>query len=436
MPENYTVHHSNQINGTIFVPGDKSISHRSLILLSISEGIGKISGLLESDDCIATLNIFKLLGINIIKNTDNTYEVHGKGLNGLSKPDSDLNCGNSGTSMRLLSGLLAGQKFPCCLIGDESLSKRPMERISLPLSMMGVDIKLSGNNTAPIKISPVSKISSIEYKMPIDSAQIKSSIILASLYANNKVKIIENIATRDHTENMINYLGGKIINNNNQIIVHPGNKLISRDIDVPGDISSAMFIIVGCLISNNSKVIIRNVGLNVLRTGGIEILKLMGAKIDISNIKNYGPEKVGDITVISSKLNGIIIPKKYIASAIDEFPVLFIAAANATGKTVLKDAEELKYKESDRLSVMSKALLECKIKNNLYDDGIEIQGGKILGGVINSGGDHRIAMSFAIAGLVAKNPITILNTENVSTSFPEFFDLIKSMGLNIEREKI
>ena len=436
MPENYTVHHSNQINGTIFVPGDKSISHRSLILLSISEGIGKISGLLESDDCIATLNIFKLLGINIIKNTDNTYEVHGKGLNGLSKPDSDLNCGNSGTSMRLLSGLLASQKFPCRLIGDESLSKRPMERISLPLSMMGADIKLSGNNTAPIKISPVSKISSIEYKMPIDSAQIKSSIILASLYANNKVKIIENIATRDHTENMINYLGGKIINNNNQIIVHPGNKLISRDIDVPGDISSAMFIIVGCLISNNSKVIIRNVGLNVLRTGGIEILKLMGAKIDISNIKNYGPEKVGDITVISSKLNGIIIPKKYIASAIDEFPVLFIAAANATGKTVLKDAEELKYKESDRLSVMSKALLECKIKNNLYDDGIEIQGGKILGGVINSGGDHRIAMSFAIAGLVAKNPITILNTENVSTSFPEFFDLIKSMGLNIEREKI
>ena len=436
MPENYTVHHSNQINGTIFVPGDKSISHRSLILLSISEGIGKISGLLESDDCIATLNIFKLLGINIIKNTDNTYEVHGKGLNGLSKPDSDLNCGNSGTSMRLLSGLLASQKFPCRLIGDESLSKRPMERISLPLSMMGVDIKLSGNNTAPIKISPVSKISSIEYKMPIDSAQIKSSIILASLYANNKVKIIENIATRDHTENMINYLGGKIVNNNNQIIVHPGNKLISRDIDVPGDISSAMFIIVGCLISNNSKVIIRNVGLNVLRTGGIEILKLMGAKIDISNIKNYGPEKVGDITVISSKLNGIIIPKKYIASAIDEFPVLFIAAANATGKTVLKDAEELKYKESDRLSVMSKALLECKIKNNLYDDGIEIHGGKILGAIINSSGDHRIAMSFAIAGLVAKNPITILNTENVSTSFPEFFDLIKSMGLNIERQSV
>ena len=434
MPEQYTVHPSNQINGKIFVPGDKSISHRSLILLSISEGIGKISGLLESDDCMATLNIFKLLGINIIKNTDNTYEVHGKGLHGLAKPDSDLNCGNSGTSMRLLSGLLASQKFPCRLIGDDSLSKRPMERISLPLSMMGMDIKLSENNTSPIIISPVSKISSIEYKMPIDSAQIKSSIILASLYANNKVKIIENIATRDHTENMINYLGGKIVNNNNQIIVHPGNKLISKDIEVPGDISSAMFIIVGCLISNNSRVIIRSVGLNVLRTGGIEILKLMGAKIEISNIKNYGPEKVGDITVISSKLNGIIIPEKYIASAIDEFPVLFIAAANATGKTVLRNAEELKYKESNRLSVMSKALLKCKIKNTLYDDGIEIHGGKILGAIIDSSGDHRVAMSFSIAGLVAKNPITILNTENVSTSFPGFFGLIKSMGLNIERE--
>jgi len=434
MPEQYIVHPSNQINGIISVPGDKSISHRSLILLSISEGIGKISGLLESDDCIATLNIFKLLGINIIKNKDNTYDVYGRGLNGLSKPDSDLNCGNSGTSMRLLSGLLASQKFSCCLIGDDSLSKRPMERISLPLSMMGVDITLSENNTAPIKISPVTKISAIEYKMPIDSAQIKSSIILASLYANKKVKIIENIATRDHTENMINYLGGKIVNNNNEIIVHPGNKLIARDIEVPGDISSAMFIIVGCLISNNSKVIIRNVGLNALRTGGIEILKLMGAKIVISNIKNYGPEKVGDITVISSKLNGITIPKKYIASAIDEFPILFIAAANATGKTVLKNAEELKYKESNRLSVMSKALLKCKIKNNLYDDGIEIHGGTILGAIVDSSGDHRIAMSFAIAGLVSKNPITILNTENVSTSFPEFFNLIRSMGLNIERE--
>ena len=434
MPEQYTVHPSNQINGTISVPGDKSISHRSLILLSISEGIGKISGLLESDDCIATLNIFKQLGINIIKNTDNVYEVHGRGLNGLTKPDSNLNCGNSGTSMRLLSGLLASQKFSSCLIGDSSLSKRPMERISLPLSMMGVDIKLSENNTSPIKISPVKKISSIAYKMPIDSAQIKSSIILASLYANDKVKIIENIATRDHTENMINYLGGKIVNNNNQIIVHPGNKLISKDIEVPGDISSAMFIIVGCLISNNSKVIIKNVGLNALRTGGIEILKLMGAKIDISNIKNYGPEKVGDITVISSKLNGIIIPRKYIASAIDEFPILFIAAANATGKTVLKNAEELKYKESNRLSVMSKALLECKIKNNLFEDGIEIHGGTMSGAIVDSSGDHRIAMSFAIAGLVSKSPITILNTENVSTSFPEFFDLIKSMGLNIERE--
>ena len=434
MPEQYTVHPSNQINGAISVPGDKSISHRSLILLSISEGVGKISGLLESDDCIATLNIFKKLGINIIKNIDNVYEVHGRGLNGLSKPDSNLNCGNSGTSMRLLSGLLASQKFSSCLIGDSSLSKRPMERISLPLSMMGVDIKLSENNTSPIKISPVKKISSIEYKMPIDSAQIKSSIILASLYANDKVKIIENIATRDHTENMINYLGGKIVNNNNKIIVHPGNKLISKDIEVPGDISSAMFIIVGCLISNNSKVIIKNVGLNALRTGGIEILKLMGAKIDISNIKNYGPEKVGDITVISSKLNGIIIPRKYIASAIDEFPILFIAAANATGKTVLKNAEELKYKESNRLSVMSKALLECKINNNLFEDGIEIQGGTMSGAIVDSSGDHRIAMSFAIAGVVSKSPITILNTENVSTSFPEFFDLIKSMGLNIERE--
>jgi 3-phosphoshikimate 1-carboxyvinyltransferase len=212
--------------------------------------------------------------------------------------------------------------------------------------------------------------------------------------------------------------------------------LISRDVDVPGDMSSAMFIIVGCIISENSEVLIKNVGINDLRTGGIEILQLMGADIEFSNLKNYGPEKVGDILVKSSKLKGIEIPNKYIASAIDEFPILFIAAACASGKTILKNAEELKYKESDRLSVMSKGLLECNIDSFLFDDGIEINGGKISGGTIDSYGDHRIAMSFAIAGLISKDPITILNTENVSTSFPEFFSLIKEMGLKIKREKI
>ena len=436
MSEQYIVDPSNNISGTISVPGDKSISHRSLILLSISSGEAKISGLLESDDCLATLKIFRTLGVSIIKNIDGSYYINGKGAYGLKEASSDLNCGNSGTSMRLLSGLMCGQKFASRLIGDSSLSSRPMKRISSPLGMMGANIKLSKNDTAPINIIPVEKLMPIVYKMPIDSAQIKSSIILASLYTKGKTNIIENVATRDHTENMINYLGGSIENTNNKITINPENKLISKDVDVPGDISSAMFIIVGCLISEKSEVIIKNVGLNSLRTGGIEILKLMGAEIEFSNLKNYGPEKVGDILVRSSKLKGIEIPRKYIASAIDEFPILFIAAASASGKTILKNAEELKYKESNRLSVMSKGLLKCNINNSLYDDGIEITGGKISGATIDSYGDHRIAMAFAIAGLISKDPIIILNTENVSTSFPGFFSLIKDMGLKIQRENI
>ena len=434
MSEQYIVYPSKSIRGVISVPGDKSISHRSLILMSISKGEGKISGLLGSDDCLATLEIFKMLGVSIKKNEDNSYIIKGKGLNGLKKTSSDLYCGNSGTSMRLLSGLLCGQKFSSRLTGDESLSIRPMERISLPLRMMGADIKLSHNKTAPIQISPVENLFPIEYKMPIDSAQIKSSIILASLYAKNKTKIIENMPTRDHTENMINYLGGDIQSSNNIITVNPESKLMSKDVDVPGDISSAMFIIVGCLISEDSEVTIKNVGLNDLRTGGIEILKLMGANIEVGNLKKYGPEKVGDIMVKSSSLKGIEIPNKYIASAIDEFPILFIAAANALGKTVLKNAEELKYKESNRLMAMSKGLLLCNINNKLHNDGIEIDGGKISGATIDSFGDHRIAMSFAIAGLISKDTIKILNTKNVSTSFPDFLNLVKNMGLNIERE--
>jgi 3-phosphoshikimate 1-carboxyvinyltransferase len=289
MLEKYTVNPSVNISGSICVPGDKSISHRSLILLSISNGIGVISGLLESDDCMATLKIFKMLGVTITKNINNTYTVHGKGLNGLKKTNNDLDCGNSGTSMRLLAGLLAGQKFNSSLVGDESLFKRPMERISSPLKMMGANITLSKNNTAPILIKPVKKISGIDYKMKIDSAQIKSSIILASLYSSEKTNIYENMPTRDHTENMINFLGGNIIKSENIITINPKNKLVSKDIDIPGDISSAMFIIVGCLISKESEVLIKNVGLNKLRTGGIQILKMMGASIKIINKKTYGP---------------------------------------------------------------------------------------------------------------------------------------------------
>ena len=435
MSEQYIVSPTSRIFGKVYVPGDKSISHRSLILLSISEGISKISGLLESDDCISTLNICQLLGVDIIKQSNGDYSVKGKGLFGLKEPKRNLDCGNSGTSMRLLAGLLCGQKFSSCLIGDESLTKRPMERILIPLQLMGGKIHLSKNNTAPINIDAAQKISPIIYQMPIDSAQIKSSIILASLYAKKTTKVIENNATRDHTENMINFLGGNIETENKIITINPCEKLISKDIKIPGDISSAMFIIVGCLISEKSEVTICNVGLNKFRTGALEILKMMGAKIEIKNVNNIGPEITGDIFVYSSKLKGISIPSKYVASAIDEFPIIFIAAASASGKTVLKNAEELKYKESNRLEVMSKGLKKCGIANDLYDDGIEITGGNFEGGLVDSCGDHRVAMSFAIAGIVSKKDIHILNTDNVSTSFPAFYNLVKKMGLNIKRVK-
>ena len=434
MPENYIVHPSENITGEITVPGDKSISHRALILLSISEGMAVISNFLESDDCIATADILKKLGVKIFKNEKNNYLIEGAGKLGLKGCKENLDCGNSGTSMRLLSGLLSAQQFESCLVGDSSLNRRPMDRVSKPLSIMGANISLHNEKTAPINIYPAQNILPIEYNMPIDSAQIKSAIMLASLYAKDKSKIFEKEKSRDHTENILSYLGTDIVVDNNEITLSPPNKIIAKDIFVPGDISSAMFFIVGCLISKGSKITIKNVGLNPSRIGGIEILKMMGADIQISYSNTTGPEIYGDIFVTSSSLKGIEIPKKYVASAIDEFPVLFIAAAAASGRTVLKNAEELKFKESNRLEAMSAGLKKCKIKNSVLRDGIEIFGGKLFGANVDSYDDHRIAMAFSIAGIISKGNMKILNTKNVSTSFPDFYEIMKSLGIKNERE--
>ena len=434
MSENYIVHPSENITGEITVPGDKSISHRALILLSISEGIASISNFLESDDCIATANILKKLGVKIYKTEKNNYLIEGVGKLGLKGCDENLDCGNSGTSMRLLSGLLSAQQFESCLVGDSSLNKRPMDRVSKPLSIMGANISLHDEKTAPINIYPAQNISPIEYNMPIDSAQIKSAIMLAALYAKGKSKILENIKSRDHTENILNYLGTDIVIDNNEITLNPPKKIEAKDIFVPGDISSAMFFIVGCLISKSSKITIKNVGLNPSRIGGIEILKMMGADIQVSYTNTTGPEIYGDIFVTSSSLRGIEIPKKYIPSAIDEFPVLFIAAAAASGKTVLKNAEELKFKESNRLEAMSAGLKKCRINNSVTSNGIEIFGGELFGANVDSYDDHRIAMAFSIAGIISKGNMKILNTKNVSTSFPDFYEIMKSLGIKNERE--
>ena len=434
MSENYIVYPSENITGEITVPGDKSISHRALILLSISEGTASISNFLESDDCIATANILKKLGVKIYKSEKNNYLIEGVGKLGLKGCDENLDCGNSGTSMRLLSGLLSAQQFESCLVGDSSLNKRPMDRVSKPLSIMGANISLHDEKTAPINIYPAQNILPIEYNMPIDSAQIKSAIMLAALYAKGKSKILEKVKSRDHTENILNYLGADIVVDNNEITLSPPKKIDAKNIFVPGDISSAMFFIVGCLISKSSKITIKNVGLNPSRIGGIEILKMMGADIQISYTNTTGPEIYGDIFVASSSLRGIEIPKKYIPSAIDEFPVLFIAAATATGKTILNDAEELKFKESNRLEAMSVGLKKCKIDNSVTSNGIEIFGGELIGASVDSYDDHRIAMAFSIAGIISKGNMKILNTKNVSTSFPDFYKIMKSLGIKNERE--
>ena len=434
MSENYIVYPSENITGEITVPGDKSISHRALILLSISEGIASISNFLESDDCIATANILKKLGVKIYKSEKNNYLIEGVGKLGLKGCDENLDCGNSGTSMRLLSGLLSAQQFESCLVGDSSLNKRPMDRVSKPLSIMGANISLHDEKTAPINIYPAQNILPIEYNMPIDSAQIKSAIMLAALYAKGKSKILEKVKSRDHTENILNYLGTDIVIDNNEITLSPPKKIDAKNIFVPGDISSAMFFIVGCLISKSSKITIKNVGLNPSRIGGIEILKMMGADIQISYTNTTGPEIYGDILVASSSLRGIEIPKKYIPSAIDEFPVLFIAAATATGKTILNNAAELKFKESNRLEAMSVGLKKCKIDNSVTSNGIEIFGGELFGASVDSYDDHRIAMAFSIAGIISKGNMKILNTKNVSTSFPDFYKIMKSLGIKNERE--
>ncbi|MBH32148.1 MAG: 3-phosphoshikimate 1-carboxyvinyltransferase [Gammaproteobacteria bacterium] len=433
MSHSYLVRPSKNLTGEALVPGDKSISHRALILSSIAEGTSIITGLLESKDCMNTINILRELGVSINKNNKGEYLVNGKGLHSLQKPSKELNCGNSGTCMRLLTGLLSAQSFNSTLIGDDSLNSRPMGRVKEPLESMGANIMLTSEETSPIKIIKSDRIESIRYSMPINSAQVKSAILFASLYADKKSTIIENNSTRNHTENLFKQYGINITCDKNIIEIIPRKELEAQKISIPGDISSAMFIIVGTLISENSNILIKNVGINDYRIGAVEILKRMGAKIEFRNIKEISNEKIADIYVESSILQGITIPEEYVSKAIDEFPILFIAAANANGKTILSNANELKYKESDRLISMSEGLSKCGIKNSVNDNGIEIIGGLFSGGEIESFYDHRVAMSFAIAGLIAKNDIKINNIDNILTSFPSFYKTMKELGLDIEK---
>jgi len=413
------------------VPGDKSISHRSIMLGSIAEGVTEVDGFLEGEDSLATLRAFRAMGVDIEGPNQGRVVVHGVGLHGLKAPAAALDLGNSGTSMRLLSGLLAGQAFDVEVVGDHSLMSRPMRRVTDPLATMGAVIDTTENGTAPLKIRGGQQLRGIDYAMPVASAQVKSCLLLAGLYADGRTCVHEPAPTRDHTERMLSGMGYPLSRSDGTACVEGGGTLTATSIDVPADISSAAFFLVGASIAPGSDLVLEHVGINPTRTGVLEILRLMGADIEVINPREVGGEPVADLRVRSAPLHGIDIPVEQVPLAIDEFPALFIAAACAEGRTRLTGAEELRVKESDRIQVMADGLQALGIKAEPAPDGMLIEGGELTGGQVDSKGDHRIAMSFAVAALRASDEIRIDDCANVNTSFPGFVDLASSTGLSI-----
>ncbi|PNK59531.1 bifunctional prephenate dehydrogenase/3-phosphoshikimate 1-carboxyvinyltransferase [Psychrobacter sp. FDAARGOS_221] len=458
----YIITPSRTIEGSIQVPGDKSISHRSIMFGSLAEGVTRVTGFLEGEDALATLQAFRDMGVTIEGPDNGNVVIHGVGINGLKPSRTPLYMGNSGTTMRLLSGILAAQKFDSVLTGDASLSKRPMERVAKPLREMGATLQTTGERgTAPISITGSDKrgnpLHGITYDMPVASAQVKSCLLLAGLWAEGTTTVIQPEISRDHTERMLSAFGYEVQVDGNRISVEGGGKLTACDIAVPADISSAAFFMVAASIAQNSEITITKVGMNPTRTGIIDILKLMNADISLSNETFVGGEPVADITIKSAQLKGIHIPEALVPLAIDEFPVLFVAASCASGQTVLTGAKELRVKESDRIAVMADGLTQLGVDCTVTEDGIIIEGKGVEGkgaatlnndtknatnhnddlpavfggGEIYSHHDHRIAMSFAVASLRASDTITIKGVETVNTSFPGFSELANKIGMNI-----
>ena len=423
------------LTGAIRVPGDKSISHRSIMFGALAEGKTKVTGFLNGEDNLATLNVFRSMGVDITDPDNGELEIKGVGMHGLQAPATELDVGNSGTSIRLLSGLLSGaistKDFNVVLSGDRSLSKRPMKRVTDPLKSMGALVETNEAGTPPLTIHGGKTLKGIEYDMPMASAQVKSCLLLAGLYAEGKTCVTEPAPTRDHTERMLRGFGYEVESNNGTICLQGGGKLTATDIDIPADISSATFFMVGACIAEGSDITLEHVGINPTRIGVINILRLMGASIEILNQRDVGGEPVADIRVKSAKLKGIRIPENQVPLAIDEFPAIFIAASCAEGETVLTGAEELRVKESDRIQAMADGLNILGVDAKATEDGIIIQGGNIGSGEVESHDDHRIAMSFAMAALVSDGPVTINECSNVATSFPSFLDLANQSGLKI-----
>lgn len=423
------------VRGDIRVPGDKSMSHRSIMLGALAEGITEVKGFLEGEDSLATLQAFRDMGVTIEGPEDGFVRIHGVGMHGLQAPRGPLYLGNSGTAMRLFSGLLAAQPFDSELTGDASLSKRPMGRVADPLRAMGAVIDTAEGGRPPLRIRGGNPLTGIHYEMPVASAQVKSCLLLAGLYAEGVTSVTEPAPTRDHTERMLEGFGYHVHRDGATASVTGGGKLTACAIDVPADISSAAFFLVAASIAPDSDLTLRHVGMNPTRVGVINILRQMGANIEVLEERAIGGEPVADLRVRSAELRGIDIPEDQVPLAIDEFPVLFIAATCAKGRTVLRGAEELRVKESDRIQVMADGLAALGVETTVTPDGIVIEGGQTIGGgTVESHEDHRISMSFAVASLRATGPIRINDCANVATSFPGFVDLAKQTGIQISTE--
>jgi 3-phosphoshikimate 1-carboxyvinyltransferase len=421
------------VRGEIAVPGDKSVSHRAMLLGGIAEGTTTVSGFLDSEDCLATLAAMRAMGVPIERPAPHFVTVTGVGLRGLRAPGRPLDMGNAGTAMRLCTGLLAGQPFDSELIGDGSLMRRPMERVARPLREMGAVIEtLDGR--PPVRISGGRRLHGIDYDLQVASAQVKSAILLAGLYAEGSTSVLEHAVTRDHTERMLRAFGVPVLQQGSKVAIRGDAHLSGCPILVPGDFSSAAFFLVAGALAARDPLFIHNVGMNPTRTGLLAILRLMGADIREHNPRTAGDEPVADLEVRAARLRGIEVPRELVPLAIDEFPVLFIAAAGAHGETLVTGAEELRVKESDRIAVMAEGLQALGAHAEPLRDGMRILGGRLHGGSVDSHGDHRIAMAFAVASLLASGPIRVADVANVATSFPSFLDCARSIGFELTPE--
>ncbi|HBS55624.1 MAG TPA: 3-phosphoshikimate 1-carboxyvinyltransferase [Stenotrophomonas sp.] len=420
------------LQGSLTIPGDKSVSHRSVMFAALADGTSHIEGFLEGEDTRATARIFSQLGVRIETPSASQRVVHGVGIDGLKAPSAPLDCGNAGTGMRLLAGLLAGQAFDCTLVGDESLSGRPMRRVTGPLSQMGAKIDTESDGTPPLHVHGGQSLQGIDFASPVASAQVKSAVLLAGLYAQGETSVVEPHPTRDYTERMLSAFGVDIEFSPGKARLRGGQRLRATDIVVPADFSSAAFFLVAASIIPGSELRLKQVGLNPRRTGLLHALRLMGADITEENPAEQGGEPVADLVVRYAPLKGARIPEALVPDMIDEFPALFVAAAAAEGQTVVTGAAELRVKESDRLAAMATGLRALGMQVDETDDGATLHGGITLGsGTIESHGDHRIAMAFAIAGQISGGEVRINDIANVATSFPDFDGLARSAGFNL-----